>query len=260
MRIRAIKIYDFKGLRQVELTDTDRAIVVISGKNGAGKTSCLDAIQAVLGGARECPDVPVRVGKESGSVAVDLGELRAKRVMYKDGRSKLIVENADKSRPPAPQALLDKMFSRVAFDPQEFHRWPSEKQAKVLRMIGGIEQEVIACDIEHKRLNNECKDIDRAIAQDRAALGDFPDEDKFMDAPDQPVSLEDLLAEQERLHGENLAIEAASNACQRAMQELNEVRNRRGDRCPETCRTGKLPRGCKERWRRHGQTGRSHRR
>src|ERR1035441_8426583 len=66
-----------KRLQAVEITP-DGNVVVIGGKNGAGKSSVLDSIEYALGGDT-ADRMPVRRGEEKAKIVLDLGEIIVKR-------------------------------------------------------------------------------------------------------------------------------------------------------------------------------------
>lgn len=72
-----------KRLVAVSITP-DGHVVTIGGKNGAGKSSVLDAIAYALGGASLVPPEPIRRGQAEATIRVDLGDLVATRVFKRD--------------------------------------------------------------------------------------------------------------------------------------------------------------------------------
>jgi recombinational DNA repair ATPase RecF len=78
MQILGFVAENYKKLRIVEITPKGR-IVQITGKNGQGKTSVLDAIWSALVGAKAIPEKPVRKGADKARIKIDLGELIVRR-------------------------------------------------------------------------------------------------------------------------------------------------------------------------------------
>lgn len=123
-------------------------LVLVGGKNGAGKTSVLQSIAMALGGAALVPDEPLRQGETEGKIRVDLGDLIVtrtfKRLRYEDGSygptdTKLIVTNSDGATYPSPQALLDKLLGKLTFDPLSFKDAKGPQQADTLRKLVGLD-------------------------------------------------------------------------------------------------------------------------
>jgi len=143
-RILKLSARNFKRLRAVEITPGPDG-VILTGKNGAGKSSCLDAIWAALGSKAASPPDPIRHGEEEAEVELDLGEIKVRR-RWKAGRSDLLVTDKNGAY-AAPQKLLDGLVGSIAFDPLAFTRsTPKEQIAQMLRLVdlGGLDLEALA--------------------------------------------------------------------------------------------------------------------
>jgi len=119
--VRIVKLIaeNFKKLKAIEITPEGN-VVIISGKNAAGKTCILDIMLVALGGAKGIPKEPIRKGQDRAVTIVDLGEYKATRVFTKKGNY-LTVETKEGMIPKEPPgALLDKMIGDLTFDPLEF--------------------------------------------------------------------------------------------------------------------------------------------
>ena len=131
MKIINLQAENFKKLKAVEIVPQGR-IVEITGKCEQGKTTVLDAIKAALCGEKF--DEPVRVGEKSGRVVVDLGDKIVTRTFTASGGS-LKVESKDGAKYPSPQALLDKLVGKIAFNPLEFAKADAKKQVEMLLAV-----------------------------------------------------------------------------------------------------------------------------
>lgn len=143
MKILNLKAENIKRIKAVDITPED-ATVIVSGKNGQGKTSVLDSILFALGGkdALKQTPKPVRDGAESASIDLDMGEYRVVRTFTKDGTTKLELYNKDGLRLGTPQRLLDEIVGKIAFDPLEFANMNAKEQKQVLLDVLGIAEEV----------------------------------------------------------------------------------------------------------------------
>jgi len=150
MKILSFEAENVKRLRAVTLTLKD-GLMVIAGKNGQGKSSCLDAIAMALGGKALVCDRPLRTGETKGHVTVTLGEPEPKYKVTRrfglKGTTSLIIEAADGTRPPSPQALLDGLLGSLSFDPLAFSRMEPKRQADTLRALVGLDTTQIDGDI-----------------------------------------------------------------------------------------------------------------
>ncbi|MDE2470486.1 MAG: AAA family ATPase, partial [Bradyrhizobium sp.] len=63
MKIIRLESENIKGLRAVEV-EPDGNVVIIGGKNGAGKSSVLDSMWYALGGKDALPSKPIRNGEK----------------------------------------------------------------------------------------------------------------------------------------------------------------------------------------------------
>ncbi|MCI0540823.1 MAG: AAA family ATPase, partial [Verrucomicrobiales bacterium] len=94
MKIIKLQTENVKRLQAVEITPGGGNMVVIGGKNGAGKSSVLDSIEFALGGDPSAK-MPVRRGEDKARIVVDLGDLVIKRVFTAAGGTSLVVTDAD---------------------------------------------------------------------------------------------------------------------------------------------------------------------
>ncbi len=91
LKIVSLEVDNVKRLHAVHIKP-DGGMVIIGGKNGAGKSSVLDAIEMALGGKKSIPRRPVRDGEESAHVVCDLGSLIVRRHFTPDGKTSVIVD------------------------------------------------------------------------------------------------------------------------------------------------------------------------
>ena len=155
MRIIGFKAIDFKKIKVVDITPNE-FVNRISGANGSGKTSVLDAIEMCLRGTRNVPSKPVRKGAQKSIIEVGIGnDGKAEWIVrrsFTEGGSKngfLTVEPTDgKSRLQGPQEFLNKLVGPNSFDPLEFIRMEPEQQFRTLYKI-------VLPDVDPKSLNIE---------------------------------------------------------------------------------------------------------
>jgi DNA repair exonuclease SbcCD ATPase subunit len=193
MKIIELRAENFKRLSAVRITP-DGGLVQITGRNGAGKTSVLDAIAAALGGKDAVPGKPIRAGAERAEVRVDLGDLIVTRRFTGDDKSSLVVENREGLRYQSPQSVLDALLGRLSFDPLAFGRMPAKTQAATLRELVGLDTTTLdarRAEVFARRAEAN-KDLKRAQVQ----LDDLPQVGD--DVPDAEVSLVDLAGEHKR--------------------------------------------------------------
>lgn len=137
MKILKLVAENFKKLSAVEIAP-DGNMVVISGKNGAGKSSVLDAIEAALCGGRTLPKQPIKTGELRAKVEVDMGEYKVTRTFF-GAVSSLKVETTGetKAKISSPQAFLDGVVGDLSFDPLAFlKKQPAEQRNTLMGFLG----------------------------------------------------------------------------------------------------------------------------
>jgi hypothetical protein len=123
-------------------------LVEITGKNGQGKTSVLDAIWWALTGTGNVQTQPIRKGEMRATIKLDLGEIIVTRTFTRkdetDYTTALSVRGADGSSFKSPQAVLDGLAGALSFDPLEFSRMKARDQFNALRaFVPGIDFEKV---------------------------------------------------------------------------------------------------------------------
>jgi DNA repair exonuclease SbcCD ATPase subunit len=222
MRLVSLVAENVKRLKTVEIK-FDGPLVQIAGKNGQGKTSILDAIWWAFTGAKNIQTTPIRKGCEEARIVVDLGEIIITRTFAskKDGTftTDLKIQSAEGARFPSPQAMLDKLFSRLTFDPLDFDRRPPKEQVAMLQLLVpefdfvGVEQRVAKAFAQRTEVGRDCDRV-KAAADSITAPPDTPDE---------PVDEEKLANELEAAVEQNAQIEKRRErreATQRRVQEI----------------------------------------
>jgi len=185
--ITRLEAENFKRLTAVQITPDGSAMVVVGGKNGAGKTSTLDAIEAALGGKARVPGEPIKKGAKKARVVVETADLVVTRVFTPKG-SRLEVKAKDGSVIRSPQGVLDALMGDLSFDPLAFGRMKPQRQVEVLRKLAGCD--FTDLDERRKGYEQERRDVGRDKKRAEGALASLPE------APDAPaMSASEILAE-----------------------------------------------------------------
>ena len=138
MKILNLRAENLKRLSVVEI-EPDGNLVQITGKNGQGKTSVLDAIWWALDGSKNIQAKPIRDGEERAMIQLDMGEIKVTRRFnaQDDGgyTTSITVENGDGARFSSPQTMLDNMLGELTFDPLSFMRMKDRDQVMAMRSL-----------------------------------------------------------------------------------------------------------------------------
>lgn len=219
LHVIALEANNFMRLRAVRVVPRGHVVEVV-GRNGAGKTSTLDAIFCTIAGAASLPAVPVRAGERSGETFVDLGELRVTRKYDASGPTSLKVEQRDGTRVKSPQAVLDRLISLVAFDPLEFASAPPAAQAETLRRLVGLD----LSDLDRKQaeLAEERADLNKSLKAQEYEYQAYGPDAEWEQVPDAPVSLAEILGRLKAVQAERLEIVKKRTAYRDLMAELGQ--------------------------------------
>ena len=197
MRITLLEIANFKRLKAVRLEPSAAGLTVIGGRNGAGKTSVLDAIAFALGGAKYKPTNPKRedaIGDTVIHVETDDGLV----IERKGKNQELTVTDSTGKR--HGQALIDSLVSKLAIDLPQFLNANDKQKAEILLQILGIGDELAKLEREEKAKYDTRTTVGRMAEQKKKAAADMPYHD---DVPDEKVSVKELIAQQQEILGRN---------------------------------------------------------
>lgn len=195
MKIVQLQADNFKRLVAVEIAP-DGNVVEVTGKNGSGKSSVLDAIYVALVGRSAAPPKPIREGEEKCHIKLDLGDIVVTRTFTKkDGSTytdTLKVENADGLRYGQPQQVLDALLGEIGFDPFEFCQMKAAAQAEALLQMVPLPVDLDELAELDQSDYQKRRDINRDLAADQARLAAIPKEEVPGEAPDRNKLVEQL--------------------------------------------------------------------
>lgn len=202
MKILKLTAENVKKLSVVEIVPGDKGLVIVAGKNGAGKSSVLDAIMYALAGKDSLPSKPVRKGEDKAKIELDLGDYTVTRTITPTGGGSLVVRNRDNQRLETPQTILDGLFGKLTFDPLEFKNQKADKRSETLRALVGLDFEGIEAKI--KKLYDERTEVNRRVKAKEAML---TVNKRYPDVPTEEQSLSEIFDLQRAASDKNAANE-----------------------------------------------------
>ena len=203
MRILNLRSENIKGIKVIDITPEGN-MVIISGKNGAGKTSALDSIWMAAkwkAGSKETP-MPIREGAKKAEITLTLCEdltkeqkeqgIKSKvlfivnRKFTENGNTYLKVTNGEGLVFETPQKLLDGFIGFLSIDPGVFTRMNDKEQRDLLIRITGFDVTAIETKIveirEKRRLQGQKVKL---LSGEREAI-------IRENLPEQPINISDI--------------------------------------------------------------------
>lgn len=222
MKIVSLQAENIKRLVAVEITPEGN-LVEITGKNGQGKTSILDAIWWALDINKVVQSKPVRDGAGSGFIKLDLGEyiVTKKFKVKEDGdvTISLTVQNKDGAKFGSPQELLNGFIGNLTFDPLAFSRMKPREQVVALRaLVPGYD--FAAAEKANKDDFDERTEVNRTIRDLKARIDAISVPD---DAPAEPTSLTALMNELQEALDRNAAIDRDASKRTHLAQRISDL-------------------------------------
>ena len=201
--------------------------VEITGRNGQGKSTVLDAIWWALKGKDNIQAAPIRNGEKSGKITLELQDYLVERTFRRnelgdDYTTKITVTTKDKARMSSPQAVLDGFTGMLGFDPLAFMRQTPKEQYDTLRGLCRLEVDVEELDRKYKELFAQRTEINRDVKVCQARLSNMQIPDN---APTERVDVAVLVDKVNEINAANSAVQQK----QRMRQTLLADNVRRGD-------------------------------
>lgn len=170
MNIISLQVENIKKIKAIEIKPEGNT-VMITGKNGNGKSSTIDSIAFALGGKKLIPDKPVRDGETKAKIQVDLGEYLVTRHWTNPDTSYLKLETKDGHEVKKAQNILDQLVGNLSFDPIEFTLLEPKKRLEILKGITGLD--FSALDAEYKQKYHDRTLTNREIEQKKQFIAGF---------------------------------------------------------------------------------------
>lgn len=220
IKINNLEIENTKRIKAVKLEPTQNGLTVIGGKNGQGKTSVLDSIAWALGGEKFRPTSPAREGSEiPPSLKITLNNGLIVERKGKNSALKVTDPNGFKGG----QQLLNEFVSELAIDLPKFINANDKEKANTLLQIIGVGNELLYLEKKEKDLYDQRR-VTGQIADQKAKYA--KEQPSFNDAPDVPISVSDLLKQQQEIlarNGENQRLRQERDRLENKMNTIDDA-------------------------------------
>lgn len=202
-------------------------MVEITGRNGQGKSTVLDAIWWALKGKDNIQTAPIRNGEPSGKITLELDKYLIERTFRRnelgdDYTTKITVTTKDRAQMRSPQAVLDGFTGMLGFDPLAFMRQTPRQQYDTLRGLCKLSVDVEELDRQYKDLFARRTEVNRDVKTCEARLANMVIP---ANAPTERVDVAALVDKVEEINAKNASIAQR----QRVRQTLLAENVRRGE-------------------------------
>lgn len=221
MKVISLQAKNTMNLSAIEIIPEGNTIV-LTGKNGAGKSNILKAMEFALSGkALAATPEPVKHGEKSGDIILDLGDIIVKRHFTND-TSTLKIANAEGMIFNSPQALLDKFRGNISFDPLEFAGLPEKQQKEILLGMIDLPIDLDELDTQRKQTYDQRTDVNRDIKRLEGQRDGIPN---LPDVPDDEISAVDVMAEMQAATEQIAANNNIRNKLRAAVTQCSTLAN-----------------------------------
>lgn len=207
MKILKLQGENFKKMKAFDITPNGHT-VVLSGANGAGKSSVLDAITLLFAGksseAAKLTTKPIHSGAKRAHVTADIGDYIVTRT-WTEKDSYLEVTSREGAAYKSPQDLLNKIIGELSFDPMQFARMTPAEQKKALLSIVKLSIDLDKWQSEYDEKYERRKVVKKDVERAKVLFEQIPAAPAGV--PAQEVSVTDLMANLEQAQKDNHLIE-----------------------------------------------------
>ncbi|MFH1547030.1 MAG: AAA family ATPase [bacterium] len=202
--------------------ELNNGTVIISGKNGAGKSNFLKAIEFALDGKVLSKTVePVKRGETSGKVVLDLGDITVTR-SFTNERSSLQISNSEGMVFKSPQAMLDKFRGHIGFDPLEFANLDAKQQKETLLKLCDIPVDLDEMDLKRKTIFDQRTHLNRQIKSLNAQKDAIPSHPDLPDVEEDSTELMTKYQTAMTLQNEDTNAQRAIESMEQAIKQKHE--------------------------------------
>lgn len=217
MKIIKFEAENFKKLKAVNIEPSSN-VVMLSGSNGSGKSSILDAIELAIGGVGSVKK-PIRDGEKKAKIRLGFGEFTVSRNITEKS-SVLKIESVDGYEQKSPQKFLDSLMGRISFDPMLFINSKPKEQRQILLDFTGLD--IDRFDKDRKEIYDNRTILRRSYKENKNVL-----QSKVLvkDMPQDEIKINDLMLDLDKKKKHNLEIDDFKKELEINKKELTIINN-----------------------------------
>jgi len=235
MKILNLKSENVKGIKVIDITPKDN-MVIISGKNGAGKTSAIDSLWYALlwkAGSKGVP-MPIRKGAKFADIQVTLCEdltddeitqgkipeplFIINRNWTANDKTYLKVTNGKGLVYTSPQKLLDDFIGFLSVDPRKFTTMSGKEHRDILINLTGLNVDEIEARIADLREQRTIKGREvKLLSGEREPI-------TIEDLPEKVISITDINNELQEAMIVNTKIDEATRNKEQSLKEIERLK------------------------------------
>ena len=219
MKIIELRSRNVKKVKAIEIKPKEN-VVVISGKNGQGKTSILDSIWYALDGKTSLKNtpMPIREGTKRAEIQVVLDDLIITRHWTDNSKTYLKVTDGKGRTYNSPQELLNSFIGKLTFDPLEFAQMKEKDQRELLLNVTKIDIDSWDSEIATAREERTIK------GREVKLLTGEREEVTLEDLPEKVISVTDINNELQEAILRNAKVEERIRNREQALKDIEKLK------------------------------------
>lgn len=219
---------NYKGVESLTLQPEGSHLVQITGKNGSGKSSYLDAVAAIIEsrGVKLTPK-PIREGADSARAEIITDDVKLVRTWKKNDAGTLTAFTSDGARYPSGLEVVKQLTGGQMFEPFAFVSLPEKKQREELLRHVDLDIDLDEVAEQRSELFDARTEVNRDVKRLEGALESLPSVPE--DTPDEPVSVAELSRRLSDAQEEHREYDALVRQRDNASAEVDRIRSQIDD-------------------------------
>ena len=199
-RLIRLSVSGFKRIIAVEIPiDPDKNTLIVTGENGAGKSSIIEAVEFALFGKRVLPPMPINNETDTANVEIEFSDFIIQRIIKRGKNPTLTIRPKEGIMVENTESWLQELVGKVAFDPLKFMDMKPDEQRVELMNIAGLDFSELDARYDHTFVTR--RDVNRDVTNLEGQIAGF--DPIPADTPDEPVDINLLFTKLQGLEDEN---------------------------------------------------------